>query len=72
MYIPRLPDDIVQNHMMPKLMEHILAINQSAIDIIERNNVISDFMDVICIYKDMEFNKTWCFHFGMGEIQNAF
>ena len=42
---------------MLKLMELILVVNPHVIDVIERDDLISDFMVLLCIYKHMEVNE---------------
>ena len=37
MFIPNLPNDIVQDHIMPKLMQPILVVEPRAINVIERD-----------------------------------
>ena len=71
MLLPDLSNDIVQDHIMLKLMEPILTILPCAIDVIKRNNVICYDMVFLCIYKCLGVHKAWRLHFGMGEVHNA-
>lgn len=50
-------DHIVQDHIMPKLMEPILPGNPLAIDIIEMDDMLSDFMVLLHIHKYLGVNK---------------
>lgn len=71
-FIHGLPDDIVQRPIIPKLMESILAVKPLVIDISGMDDVICDFMVLLCIHKYMEVDKVWHLHFGMGEVHNTF
>lgn len=66
-FIHGLLDDIVQNHIMPKLMEPILVIKPQSIDVIEKDDIICEFMVPLCIYEYMGVNKAWHLYFGMRE-----
>lgn len=57
MFILGFPNDILQDHIMWKLMEPTLAVKSRGIDVIERDDVINDFMVLMCIHKYMEVNK---------------
>lgn len=59
MLILGLPNDIVQDHFMPKLMEPILVVEQCAIDVIERGDMIFDFMVF----------KAWCLHLALEKYK---
>ena len=62
----------VQDHVMSKLIEPILAVEPRGIDVIEMDDVICDFMVLLCIYKYAGVNNAWQLHFGMGEVHNTF
>lgn len=47
-FIVGLPNNIVQDHIMPKLIEPILAIKPCAIDVIEKDDAILYFMVLLC------------------------
>lgn len=54
-----LSDDIVQDHIISKLMEPILAIKPCAIDVIEIGDVICNFMVLVCIYSNYQDLKNY-------------
>jgi len=69
--IPGLPEEIVAEHIMPKVMEPIMAVNPVG-PAIPRALLKADFFALLCIYKYMGVNKVWRLHFRMGEVYNAF
>lgn len=50
-FIPNFPNDILQEHLMQKLMEPTLAVKSLDIDVIERDDVINDFRVLLSIHK---------------------
>lgn len=72
MLLPDLSNDIVQDHIMLKLIEPILAVEPRGIDVIEMDDVICDFMVLLCIMNTWELISLGTFIFGMGEVHNAF
>lgn len=50
-FIPGHPNDIVQDHILSKLMEPILPVEPCDIDVIDVDDVIFDFIVLECIYK---------------------
>lgn len=48
-----------------------MAVEPHAIDVIERDDVIFNFMVLLCIYKCMKVDKFWHLHFGMGAVHNT-
>lgn len=56
-FILNLHDLRVEDHIMPKLMEPILPGNPRAIDIIEMDDMLNDFMVLLYIHKYMGVNK---------------
>lgn len=53
-------------------LETILEVKAYAIKFIEKGDLISYFMVVLCVYKFMGFDRVWCICFGMGGMQNAY
>ena len=68
--IPELPDDIVEQQILPKVAESIMVIKEDE-PLVTMPLKSEHFNDILCIYKYMGVNKAWRAHFGMGEVYNA-
>lgn len=67
MLISALPNDIVANHIMPKVMELIMSVKAYGTKILREPMMKA----LLCIYKYIGINKAWHLHFGMLFIYNG-
>jgi len=68
--IPGLPAEIVEEHILPKIMRPMLEYYDRG-DELRRCEVRARFFTLLCIYKYMGVNKAWRKYFGMREVYNA-
>ena len=72
MFYPWPSQQHSEDNNMLKLVESILVVKPRAMDVIEREDMICDFMILLCIMNTWELIRLGTFIFGMGEVHNAF
>ena len=69
--IPGLPEEIVNDHIMPKVLEPTKKEYCEGSGELDRDYLRFRFFNLLCIYKYMGVNKDWRRQFSVGEVYNA-